>query len=622
MGSFRALLRVEWRSHRRHGWRSALLLVWLALPCAGLVAGWALLRTVPDSRREYVSARFGTADFVLVGAPEPVLEQLLAAWPADLPYGRFDVGEELLSTAQGQRSVATRAFEPGALSPGGLAQGLVVVRRGHAPAGPGAVALSPSLLRAKHARLGDTIEWDGERVRVSGVVVLPEDIRADLLVRTLVREVPRGERRILLGKAPAGGRGWVEELHRRGIPWEDRRMCRGPMVVDRFETIAVLLVACFAFTVAALIVGAAVAIGLRRRQREIGLLTAVGAERYQVVRAVLTSTAILALLASAVGVAAGALGAALVHPFVHLVVGRLVGELEFAPLAFAAAPALALMFSLVAAWPAILRASSLPPKIALGLARPVRDATGGVPWLPLGVAAAGAAAVFTARPLAEGGSPGPIVLGSILGILGWASAASGLLGLLGRAASRWPLTWRLVARDAARAPLRNGAAAAAVLAGLSLAMLLSSLAGAVERAAGETTQGRDTALTLFLAGALGLGLAVVAVATALNAVEAAPDRRVLAITGASPHSLRMLEGARAAYLALVGGMLSVPAGLLPTFGLLRLADVPLSFVLPGRELAFAVVLLPAVAFSLGALVSYLGEPRKARLVPPTAAPFA
>lgn len=616
MGALRALLRVELRSHRRHPWRTMLLVLWLALPCAGLVAGWAMLRTVQDNRREYVAARYGTADLLLFQVREPVFEEVLSTWPADASYGRFDVGEELLDTGAGPRTATTLAFDPGALDPGGLAHGIAVVRRGRAPAGPGEVALSPSLLVAKGAQLGDEVEWNGHRVRVTGVAVLPEDIRADLLVRELVRDAPLGERRVLVEDNPAWDRRWGQDLHRRGIEWKDRRQGQGPHRQDRMESAVVLLVASFAFTVAALVVGAAVSVGLRRRQREIGLVTSLGAERFQVVRAVLVSIVCVALLAAALGIALGAVGAALVHPYLHLVVGRLVGDLEFRPLSFAAAPALAVVFSTLAAWPAILRASGLPPKVALGLARPVREVSGGVPWWPLGVAAAGAVAVFTARPLADGGSPGPILLGSVLGILGWASAASGLLRLLGKRAGRWPLPLRLVARDAARAPLRNGAAAAAVLAGLSLAMLLSSLGGAVQRAAGEAAAGRDPTLSLFLVGALGMGLAVVAAATALNAVEAGPDRRVLVLTGASPHTLRLVEGARAAYLALVGGVLSVPAGLLPTLGVLRLADVPLSFVMPWPELLFALVILPTVAFGLGMFVSFLLEPRRARSVTP------
>ena len=620
MGAFQALLRVELRSHRRHPWRSTLLVFWLALPCAGLVAGWAMLRTVQDNRQEYVAARYGAADLLLTGIREPVFQEVLKTWPADASYGRFDVGEEILGTGTGARTVTTRAFEPGALDPGGLALGIAVLLRGSAPTGPTDVAMSPSLLDATGGRIGSEVDWNGQRVRVSGVAVLPEDIRTDLLVRELVRDPPLGERRVLVEDNPAWDRSWGQDLNRRGIEWKDRRSGQGPHRQDRMESAVVLLVASFAFAVAALVVGAAVSVGLRRRQREIGLLTSLGAERFQVVRAVLVSIVCVALLAAALGMALGALGAALLHPHLHLVVGRLVGELEFRPLSFAAAPALAVVFSSLAAWPAILRASALPPKIALGLARPVREVSGGVPWWPLGVAAAGAIAVLTARPMVDGGTPGPILVGSILGILGLASAASGLLRLLGRGAGRWPLTLRLVARDAARAPMRNGAAATAVLAGLSLAMLLSSLAGAANRFAGEGAQGRDTTHTLFLGGALCMGLAVVAAATALNAVEAGPDRRVLVLTGASPHTLRMVEGARAAYLALVGGVLSVPAGLLPTLGVLRLADVPLSFVMPWPELTFALLILPAVAFGLGMFVSFLLEPRRARPMTPPSSP--
>ncbi|MEM6676213.1 MAG: alpha/beta fold hydrolase, partial [Planctomycetota bacterium] len=91
------------------------------------------------------------------------------------------------------------------------------------------------------------------------------------------------------------------------------------------------------------------------------------------------------------------------------------------------------------------------------------------------------------------------------------------------------------------------------------------------------------------------GLAVLLVATALSAADAADDLRVLEAVGAPPRVLRRRAAAHTAYLALLGCALAVPAGLIPAFGVVALADVDVAFVVPWREVALAVVTLPLLS---------------------------
>jgi len=93
------------------------------------------------------------------------------------------------------------------------------------------------------------------------------------------------------------------------------------------------------------------------------------------------------------------------------------------------------------------------------------------------------------------------------------------------------------------------------------------------------------------------GLLVLGVATALSAAESAADAATLHAVGARPRSLRGLAAARSAYLALLGCLLAVPAGLLPLVGLLAAADVPLAFRTPWAELALVVGGLPCLAWA-------------------------
>ncbi len=92
------------------------------------------------------------------------------------------------------------------------------------------------------------------------------------------------------------------------------------------------------------------------------------------------------------------------------------------------------------------------------------------------------------------------------------------------------------------------------------------------------------------------GLIVIFVATALTSVESAADARVLHSVGAAPALMRGHLAAHAGYLALLGCLLSVPAGLIPALGLVPLANFPLELAMPWAEVLVCVLGLPAAAY--------------------------
>ena len=111
------------------------------------------------------------------------------------------------------------------------------------------------------------------------------------------------------------------------------------------------------------------------------------------------------------------------------------------------------------------------------------------------------------------------------------------------------------------------------------------------------------------------GLVIVLVATALSSVESAADSRVLRTVGAAPGLIRGHQAARAAYLAFLGCLLAVPAGMTPAIVVFEAANLPLDLVVPWFDLVVTMFALPALAY----LVTWLAyrEPRsvKARLNP-------
>jgi putative ABC transport system permease protein len=96
-----------------------------------------------------------------------------------------------------------------------------------------------------------------------------------------------------------------------------------------------------------------------------------------------------------------------------------------------------------------------------------------------------------------------------------------------------------------------------------------------------------------------LALGVAAIAVALGESEARADQRILLAVGADPRVRRRIAAARAGVLGLLAGLLAVPAGLIPAWGLLASRDVEL--VVPIAEIAVTVAALP-LATVLSALL--------------------
>lgn len=391
---------------------------------------------------------------------------------------------------------------------------------------------------------------------------------------------------------------------------------RADAVADTaFETLALHVVAVFGFAVAALVIGAAVAVGMRRRLLEFGRLAACGASAIDIGAALTLTTATAALGASLVGVLLGIVAAHALLPLVEAWTDRQHGVLVIAWSAVLAAPLLGVLAAIAAAVPAIAGVVRAVRDVGSARDRAPRPPRPGRALLGVALFLVGLT-VVTITPIDRaagrvGGAAQSFVSlagGSLLGLVGLACTVGACVRAAARLAARTPLAWRVAVRDAARSSGRSSAAALAVLAGLASATAIASLGAAVfevARAKGNGSAQAEPLLEFALLAACVLGLGVVAVATALDAAEGARDTSVFVVNGAGPRTLLAMSGARAAHLALVGGLLSVPAGLLPALGLVRAANVPLSFAVPWREIVAALTVLPILAFVVGAAVGAL-----------------
>jgi putative ABC transport system permease protein len=240
----------------------------------------------------------------------------------------------------------------------------------------------------------------------------------------------------------------------------------------------------------ALLAGPAFAVQLRRRQRELGLVSASGGSAAVLRRTMLASGVVLGLVGAVVGLVVGwgavwFLGGVLPwwSPLADTL-GAPVGVPPFPPelLAFALVGMVSAMAA--AAVPAVM-AGRGDVIDALKGQRPLPPVRRRTPIV--GVVMAGVGLAITAYATAQSD---PLVLGVgvIVGELGLVLLMPWLVVQLGRPAARLPVSLRIAVRDSGRHRMRTAAAACAVMAAAAAAVAAStwavssaSLAGSADR---------------------------------------------------------------------------------------------------------------------------------------------
>ncbi len=795
--ALRALARVELRQLAWHRGRSLLVVLLIAVPVAAMVGGSALLFVTRQTIEEQRVEAMGQATLRMRPGGGWTMERALESLPEHARTTTVVRGTvEVISAGRRLRARDFR-LEPHALEPGELAAGLLVMNAGRAPGKAGEVALSEVLIQGLGVTLGESVAIDGRTVLVTGRVADPENLNSAVVLRPYDGEGPVGRPSILVELPEAEAASIAAQWEAQGAQVDLRSRTGAD---DPFEAFLIFVLGSFAFFEAALVVAAAFAVGMRRRQRELGLLGSNGAPRSGMVAALLVSAAALAAVGGALGIAVGAACARALHPYLDGWTGRMNGPFV------AGAFVLGIVTAVLAATLPACGAVRLPIRVALSGRRPVAGSSRGWLFAGLGLGALGVLLVLAG---AFGGTRMAALLilsGSILLALGLGAASPWILGGLASWAGPLPIAWRLAVRDAGRFRARNGPAVTAVMAGLSVSVMMAALIASVkdltrvldpflrddvilvegpaaeavarelereftvlaaapfqavycdgslvrahfadairdgERVpfdawiacggeellevfgveaavrdfrAGQivtvTAERAGASVSLFGSGsdaigvvpvsgsvatqrlreprallsldhldALGLhaglpprnsllpwlvrldrpvteamaerarglaaaagspgntidaealrmepitgfytlvlalcivtGLIVIFVATALSSVESTEDAAILHTVGAAPALLRAHAATRAGYLAFLGSALAIPAGLMPMIGFQRLAALSLDFVMPWREIAITLLVMPLVAYAGTWLVAtWRKAPRRASI---------
>lgn len=484
-GGLRVSVRLGVRAARRGRWRSVLVALLIALPVMAMSGATAVLETITPTPERLATARMGTADLIALSfeagdgsTGETLLRSLLPAGArtepvADTSDTAVAAGSELL--------VSVRALDLD-----GLAAGMLDLVSGRTPRGPGEVAISAST-----ARLGGIGAGDELALRSLGAAVVVGIVEDPMNLRTPI---------VLVDPATEGVGGVYESTYLVGLPDGVTFDMLDPLLLGQLseeppfivtsraqaatrtstQADTVFVLGGLALIEAALIASAAFAVSIRRRQRDLGLIGAAGGEPGHLRATVLAEGAVLGIAGAAAGLILGVVAAAAVAPWLEQLTDRRTPPLVLLPHWLVAAALIGLLAALVAAAIPAWTASRVPVLAALSGRRPVSAPARRT--LRIGLAMVVAGTVITLAGslyrLEDGsGSVWTILLlvGAVLGVLGFGACSPWLLERLEGPAARLPLSARLALRDTARFRSRNGPIVTAVLAGFAATVAVSAL---------------------------------------------------------------------------------------------------------------------------------------------------
>jgi len=221
-----------------------------------------------------------------------------------------------------------------------------------------------------------------------------------------------------------------------------------------------------------LIAAAGFVVVAQRRQRQLGLLAAIGATEQHLRFVMLANGVIVGATAAVVGGAVGVAGWVLAAPAIEVAAGHRIGRFDLPWGLIAATLVLAVVTATAASWWPARSVARLPVMVALS-GRPARPSPVHRS-LTLAVALAGAGMVAVARAQPASGSGHEVqpllLIGGIVGVvIGVVFAAPAAIRVLAVPARRLPFAPRLALRDL----VRHQARAAAALAAITLALGVS-----------------------------------------------------------------------------------------------------------------------------------------------------
>lgn len=473
-----ALTRVARRDIARHRGRSLLVVVLIALPVAAMVAGIAILRTTEPSQQRRDAEQFGRADLIAQGVSRAELDPYLP--PGSTVEPMFSTDAQLL--IDGSRpGVTVRGI---ALD--GLAQGMLTLVDGRAPNGANEVAITSAVARIAKVSIGDSLVLDDQLpFKVVGLVENGMNLSDRVVVENpnAVQSGDPGFASWLVGLPPGSDPDAVIAATHDDTTGAQEislysRSSGAIRIIGGDMSPAVLVLGALALVEAALVASAAFAVSIRRRQRELGLLAASGATPRQLSATVLAGAAILGVVACIVGVIGGFAISFAMSPFLDQLTQRRNPPIIVDASGLLGPAVIGFVAALIASIVPARTVARVPVLLSLSGRRPPeaparRSLRVGLAVVAISVALALIGANVRIEAI-NGIREILVMVGAVLGTLGFGACGPWLLERLEGLAVRLPLASRIAFRDTARARSRNSPIVTAVLASVAATIAIGT----------------------------------------------------------------------------------------------------------------------------------------------------
>lgn len=466
----RAVARWAWRMLRRD-WRQQVLTLLLLIAGVGAAVAGSAMAVNSESGS---SGFFGDADKVIRidGSDPATVADAIAE--ATERYGTVEaIWETPIAIPGSTEMVMQRAMRPG----GELSAPTLDVVDGRYPDGPDEAALTDEAADRFGAGIGDEIVVGDDVLSVVGLVENPRDLFHEFVLTLPDAAAPAEIVELLVDSGERAGTPVPDLPGQDSVMWRDGNQPQDTRAITLMAITAVLalvgLVAAAGFTVLA-----------RRRQRQLGLLGAVGASPRELRLVMVVNGIVVGALAAVAGTVVGVAGWLAARSAIESAAGRRIERFDLPWDLVAVAAVLAVVITAIAAWWPARQLSRLSIVNALSgrpaAPRPVhRSLAVAVVFVAVGLALVG-----IAGPV-DDPSPLPLILGLLAVIVGVVFVAPAAVRLLGAVARRLPFAPRLALRDLSRYQSRAAASLAAIAMGIGLCVAIIAVAATNVQSASE-----------------------------------------------------------------------------------------------------------------------------------------
>jgi putative ABC transport system permease protein len=465
-------LRWAWRLFRKEWRQQSLILALLTLAVTGAVTGASITVNAASG----TNGEFGDAGAMIrLDVTDSAAGQAAIA-AVTQRYGTVEViGHRNVAVPGSVESLDVRTQDPN----GVFGHSMLAVRKGRYPLGADEVALSDGAMDLLSTAIGRQVSISDVRRTVVGLVENPRDLN-DEFALLQPTDALAGESLTLLLASANHVASSSDRQNSTSTPQSDATGFDVMIAGSGRGAVsgAVLVATTIAMALVCLIATAGFLVVAQHRQRQLGMMAALGATERHLRLVMLADGMIVGVTAALAGAVLGALCWMAVAPAVEAAAEHRIGRLDLPWGLIAGCMGIAVLAATAAAWWPARTVARMPVMAALST-RPGRPSSVRHSLLlAIALTAVGMSAIALSNPTGLHVRSLALIGGLLALVLGVVSAAPAAIRSLAAPASWLPLAPRLALRDLVRYQARAAAALAAITLGLGLSVAVIGVAKA------------------------------------------------------------------------------------------------------------------------------------------------